>query len=163
VLGIGGYVLSQLGDTTTRTTANQALKTPTAGQDNAKSADAAGTQETQTMLAAPGGGAADASAQVPAYEAGEIGRFTSIDEVATTARAQLTAPDASDHVTTDVVPFCTLPEGATLLWQATLTFQNAPAVAVLRADANAQWVLEVRTPAASGCGLLASQAFAPTQ
>ena len=43
-----------------------------------------------------------------------------------------------------------------------LHFQNTPAVALVRTTTSSQWVLEIRSPAASGCGLLASQEFEPT-
>ena len=157
-LSIGGVVLSQIGNKGSDDTAATALgDTPSAGEANSKAGgDSADSTESQDMtMAAP-------ASDVPTYAAGDIGVFTSIDQVAKLASDQLRAPDAEQHITTGVEPLCPVAEGQTIVWQATLTWLNEPAVATVFAGASPQWVLEIRTPAQRDCGLLASQSFEPT-
>lgn len=157
-VAMGGWAISQISSDggSQRPDSDTFAATPTAGGANsddlskAAAADsAAGSGQTELATTAAG-----------AFAAGDIGRFASVDEVVAKAQADLGSSDADTHQSFEA-PFCEITDGTPLLWQGTLTFQNTPAVAMVHGTST-QWVLEIRSPAASGCGLLATQTFAPS-
>lgn len=168
VLGIGALAVSQLASNDSSRpqdfAATADAATPTAGrgaESLTKNEMMIGGADSASGGAAGAGDTSLAASAPSAYAAYEIGRFTSIDDVAKRASTNLSAPDADEHQSLEPSP-CPLPEGTQLLWHATLYFQNTPAIALVRTTTSSQWVLEIRSPAASGCGLLATQEIAPS-
>lgn len=155
-VAMGGWAISQISSDGGTERPDTFAATPTAGggasNDLSKAAaadSAAGSGQTELATTA-----------ASAFAAGEIGRFASVDEVLAKAQADLSSSDADQHQSLEA-PYCEITDGTPLLWQATLTFQNTPAIAMVYGPSN-QWVLEIRSPAASGCGLLATQRYEPT-
>lgn len=156
-VAMGGWAISQISSDggNQRPVSDTFAATPTAGGTNSDDLSKAAAADT----AAGSGQTELATMAAGAFIAGDIGRFSSIDEVVAKAKADLGSSDADKHQSFEA-PFCEIADGTPLLWQGTLTFQNTPAIAMVHGTST-QWVLEIRSPSASGCGLLATQTFEP--
>lgn len=163
-LAVGGLLITQLGRSPDRTANTsdsgslaQALGSTTVGRaDKSAAAD-----DASSTLAAPsaemsaagtaGGGTAGA------YNAGELGSVSAIDELIRRASADLDHPDTDrfDHTVDEPSP-CPVDVAGTALWQATLTFNGEAAVAEAVETENGRVMRILRR---ADCSLLASQSF----
>jgi hypothetical protein len=159
-LGVGAWLVSQAGgkaDKTTGTNSASAL----AGGNTTNDLDLGGLRPASggTGAGATGGSnaAADSAVTPMGYQAGELGEFSDIDDLAAVAKRDLAQ---SDEVKAQHVAFgspCPLPPASEQLWTAHITYQGQDASAWVRTTESGRLleILDVH----SACAVVESRAI----
>jgi hypothetical protein len=174
-LAVGGFAISQTGtDTgdgsggfnsatreqrTDSATADLSTGAETFAGDDAGDTDA-GTDESATDAETLGAGETSAM-HAAGYDAGAIGSYSNIDDVAARASQDMekSPEEKAAHPYVDRPP-CPVPDGQGLEWHASLSFDGVPAYARVLSITASSRVLEVL--AQTDCAELATREIAPT-